>query len=155
MKKETLLEYTERAIEATDLGKLIPPIVYLPSRLRLQGKRLTIDNVRVTVTPPTIAENHIRIAEADPLGFLIAIMNGQPIPSFEITNDGAIVVKYHIPEMKTRERIGQWLANKVTIRTNEVNPGTGNLPKPSEEWEALVEAREQGKRVSPIEPASE
>jgi hypothetical protein len=104
MKRERLDDFTERAIRSTEAGKLIPPIVYLPRRLRGQKVRLTEDNLRYTVDPPTVTETHVAIAGADPVGFLIAIMHGQPIPEFRIARDGAIDVFYAVPEFETRTR---------------------------------------------------
>jgi hypothetical protein len=143
-KRETLDQFTERAIRATDAGKLIPPIVYLPSRLRANNTRLTVDNVRITTDPPTIEENHIRIAEADPIGFLIALMHGQPIPAFEITQDGAIKVKYEIATFEQRERIAQWLGQKVTLRPREHNSREARDP---EAWDEIVRKRNAATRA--------
>lgn len=142
MNRDKLTAFTERAIRATDLREQINPIVYLPSRLRAHQQRLTIDQIRVTVDPPTVAENMIRIKEADPLGFLIALVNGQPIPTFTITAEGSIMVKYEVANLHTRERIAMWMANKVTIKQNEAEPRTrmANQPQP-DEWDAIVESR--------------
>lgn len=115
MKRERLDDFTERAIRSTEAGKLIPPIVYLPRRLRGQKVRLTEDHLRYTVDGPTVAENHVKIQAADPVGFLIAIMNGQPIPEFRIARDGAIDVFYAVPEFDTRVKVATYLANKATI----------------------------------------
>lgn len=115
MKRVHMDEYTERAIRATEAGALIPPIVYLPRRLRGQKVRLTEDNLRYTVDPPTVAENHVKIAGADPVGFLIAIMNGQPIPEFRVARNGAIDLYYSVPEFADRMKAATYLANKATI----------------------------------------
>jgi hypothetical protein len=100
MKRERLDDYTERAIRSTEAGALIPPIVYLPRRLRGQKVRLTEDNLRYTVDAPTVAENHVKIQGADPVGFLIAIMHGQPIPEFRIARNGAIDMFYSVPSWR-------------------------------------------------------
>lgn len=149
-KRESLGEFTERAIRATDAGHLIPPIVYLPRGLRAHKTRLTVDQVRVTVAAPTVAENHVRILDADPLGFLIAIMHGQPIPSFHITGDGAIRIEYEVPDMERREKVAKFLAHKVTIRTRTERPGD-DIPE-SDEWDDLVQRREEGKRNATTAP---
>lgn len=144
-RKQTLDEFTERAIRATDAGKLIPPIVYLPSRLRGHNTRITVDQVRITTDPPTIAENHLRIGEADPLGFLIALMHGQPIPTFTITKEGSILTQYECADMKMRARIAQWLANKVTIRNDDPEQRSENNSDPND-WDEIVARREQRTR---------
>lgn len=143
-KRETIDEYTERAIRMTEAGKLIPPIVYLPRNLRAQKVRLTYDNLVATVVPPTVEENHVRIQEADPLGFLIAIMHGQPFPEFTIeddhtTNQSVVKVNYLVPSLQTRIASAEYLARRITSRPDR---NKKSLPDPQqEEWEALVEDR--------------
>lgn len=82
--RKSLEEYTERAIRATESGTLIPPLVYIPMRMRARLARTMEDGVTVTTNPATVEENNLRVANADPVGMLIAMMQGQPIPSFEI-----------------------------------------------------------------------
>jgi hypothetical protein len=115
MKRQRIDDFTERAIRATDAGKLLPPIVYLPRRLRGQKVRLTEDHLRYTVDAPTVAENHVKIQAADPVGFLVAIMNGQPIPEFRVTANGAIDLYYAVADMDVRVKVATYLANKATI----------------------------------------
>jgi hypothetical protein len=141
MRGDTFKKFTERAKHAVDTNRAgIPPIVYLPRSLRAHKQRLTEDHIRITTDPPTIAENHLRIAEGDPLGFLLAIMNGQPIPTFRVEPDGAITVEYHVPTFEQRESTARWLAHKVTIRTGDQTKD-GPSSNPPEEWDALVARR--------------
>jgi hypothetical protein len=121
---EKLSRYTERAIRATNAGKLIPSIVYLPRLLRGQPVRLTEDNMRLTTQPPTLEENYVKIAKADPVGMLIAMMHGQPIPAFTISEVGEIFIKYEMPELELRYRIARFLAGKVT--RVKAGPGAPN-----------------------------
>lgn len=112
-RKETLLEFTERAIDATLQGTLIPPLVYIPQRLRKQKARVSIDG-SVTVNPVTTAENDIRIAQADPTGFLIAIMQGQPMPCVVITKEGKEFrahIEFEAPLLEARIRAAEHLAS--------------------------------------------
>lgn len=115
MKKVKLDEYTENAIRATDAGKLIPPIVYLPRRLRGQPVRITEDHLRYTLDPPTVAENHVKIAAADPVAFLIAVMHGQPVPEFRVTRGGAIDLYYSVAPFELRVQVARYLADKATM----------------------------------------
>lgn len=115
MKRERLDDFTERAIRSTEAGKLIPPIVYLPRRLRGRPVRLTEDNLRYTVDPPSVAESQVAIKHADPIGFLIAIMHGQPIPEFRIARDGAVDVFYVTPDFETRIVAARYLGHKQTM----------------------------------------
>lgn len=110
MKREKLSAYTERAIRATEAGKLIPPVVYLPRLLRSKPTLLTEANCALRLDPPTIEDQTVRIQEADPWGLLIAIMNGQPIPEFRITNTGNIALYYNVPKLQERMRAAEWLA---------------------------------------------
>lgn len=98
---------TERAIKAA--AKLIPDIVFLPPEFRSTAARVQV----VTTKPPTKAENAKRIAEADPIGFLIAVMNGQPVPEF-VVNDHVdpveVDIKYHNPSLELRSVCARYLA---------------------------------------------
>jgi hypothetical protein len=82
---DRLKDYTERALQATYSGELIPPIVYLPAKLR-RGKQRLNSKGYVTLDPKTPEEVEASIAAADPAGLLIALMQGQPIPAFRITH---------------------------------------------------------------------
>ncbi len=137
-RRETFDEYTERAIRATETGKLIPPIVYLPKMLRGQKVRLTVDNLALTRDPPTIKENHLRIAEADPVGFLLAIMHGQPIPSFRVTKNGSIEIDYEVPDMARRERVAKWLGSRVTLRLAPDAQNSDHKTQNIDGWDAMV-----------------
>lgn len=144
---DRLEAFTERATEAVDVEGL-PPIVYLPAKLRAHKMRLTIDNLRVTVDPAQVTENHLRIAEADPLGFLIAIMNGQPIPCFHLEGEGdntSIRVEYEVADMDVRLNIATWLANRVTYRPyNGQKPVSGQKQAHEREYQQMItEAMEQ------------
>lgn len=146
--KESLDAFTERAIRATEAGALIPPIVYLPSRLRGHGQRLTVDHLRITTDAPTVEENHLRIRDADPLGFLMAMMHGQPIPTFTITKEGSIKVVYEVPTLEARERIAKWLGHKVTIRVHDMPQPGGKANTGEESWDEIVSRRNQQDRTN-------
>lgn len=141
-KTDTLEAFTERAKLAVDLQEGIPPIVYLPAKLRAHGMRLTVDHLRVTVDPPTVAENHVRIAQADPLGFLVAIMNGQPIPKFSLRGQGdktEVIVEYEVPDLATRLNVATWLGTRVTFRPyNGRKPISGQREAHQKEYDAMI-----------------
>lgn len=84
--KDDILAYTEQAISL--LGGEMPSIVYLPPDVRTRKTRIAVDGV-ITDQPYSQSEITSRVLAADPLGFLLAIMNGQPIPSFRLTRPGA------------------------------------------------------------------
>ncbi len=118
--RDTEKAFTERAIEATEKfceqNMLVSPLVYVPRKLRGHNHRLTIDDLKITTTPETLGENHVRIAKADPLGFLIAAMNGQPLPEFRVQQDGTIKVCYTTLSYVERLDIARFLSHKVTFR---------------------------------------
>lgn len=104
--RETLKQFTERAISATVDGTLIPPTVYIPVNLRRRGVARVPETV--TLNPKTDAEIDNQIALADPVGFLVAIMQGQPIPCFEVgkTNDVLEVrLELRAPDLKLRSDV--------------------------------------------------
>lgn len=113
MKRQKLSSYTERAIRATEAGRLIPPIVYLPRLLRSKPVLLTTDmpdQASYRCEPPTLHDNEVRIREVDPLGFLIAVMHGQPIPEFRVTNTGNIALYYAVPKLQERMRAAEFMS---------------------------------------------
>lgn len=124
-KRETLKAFTERAIDASFKGQLIPPLVYVPHQLRGKAARVALDG-SVTVNPTDAAEDAARIHRSDPTGFLIAVMQGQPIPEFTITRDkqGAIEVAlgFVAPLLPERLRAAEHLA-RVQGRVKKGDPG--------------------------------
>jgi len=118
---KALARNTERAITFVTLDKG-NPLLYWPSYMRT-GNRLTPDGIVVT-TPPDEKEQLKRIVEADPLGFLLALMNGQPVPvlhkneDFDSTQPETIEnPRYHVREetanVGMRRDIAQHLLTKL------------------------------------------
>lgn len=111
-RKETLYDFTERAINATLQGTLIPPLVYVPANLRARGAvRVSLDDV-ATIVPPTDTENIQRIHKADPVGFLIAVMQGQPIPRIIISQEERKITArtvFEEPPLPCRIRAAEFL----------------------------------------------
>lgn len=143
-----LNDYTERALD--EARHTIPRIVYLPRRLRGHNQMMTLDNLQVKISGHEIVDNHARIQEADPLGFMIAKMHGLPIPRFEIrcgaggcpdpVNCSAVShesfphtvkVRYHTPSVKEQEDAAKWLGMRVTFRVPEAyHTGRGTAGPP-------------------------
>ena len=125
--RESLESYTERAIRATESGTLIPPLVYIPMRMRSRLSRTMEDGLTVTTNPATLEENQLRIANADPIGMLIAIMQGQPIPSFEIRSSKepgtlAVFTDFVVADLPLRSEIAMKLAamqRKGTVKQDD------------------------------------
>lgn len=120
---ENLKDYTERALEASLTDTLIPPLVYIPATLRRRGVRIALE--ASTVKPPTLEENELRVAAADPTGFLIALMQGQPVAAFEVHKDkqGAthVEVDWRIPDLALRAEVAMELARRAA-RGKRNNP---------------------------------
>jgi hypothetical protein len=84
MSKKELKRYTTRALKL-EQGS-VPEAVFVPPAMR--GR--LVQTQYVTDGKPTKLETHIvRIQdEADPVGLLIALANGQPVPTVKISEDG-------------------------------------------------------------------
>lgn len=117
---DRLKDYTERALQATYSGELIPPIVYLPAKLR-RGKQRLNSKGYVTLDPKTPEEVEASIAAADPAGLLIALMQGQPIPAFRIsapdpTGRVEIATEYVVAPLELRADIAWKLSARQRAR---------------------------------------
>lgn len=146
-RRETLREFTERAVQATVDGNLIPPHVYVPVSLRKRAARLTEDD-HVTVNPKTEAEITLQISKADPVGFLIAIMQGQPIPVFvvrqspETKQSVEVVLELQTPDLKLRTDVAIELASRK-----------GRYKKGDDQYEAMI-ARAAGLDKQTADPVA-
>lgn len=100
-KLETVSEFTRRAIRATN--ELIPPTVFVPLALRRSKKRLV--GRAITTRAPDQAEIDEAIARAAPHEFLVAVMQGQPLPKFTLTETPTgfdVAVSYEVPSVPDR-----------------------------------------------------
>lgn len=138
MRRARWLDFAERVKQQA--GDLIPAVVYLPATLRPNTSRMGIDQITLTTEAPSIKENHLRIAAADPIGALIAVANGQPQPQWKITEDGKTVeLGIYVPTFAEQQDARRWLAGRVSIRTRDKhNLAGGDEP---DSWDALVAAR--------------
>jgi hypothetical protein len=135
--------FTERAIEDSEklaANQFISPVVYVPRKLRGHAFRVTVDDLKITMEPETLAENHVRIAKADPLGGLIAAMNGQPLAEFRVQRDGTVRVEYTTLPLAERIELMKWLAARVTIRipTNLKRDPTSPIKTAQHEYDAMI-----------------
>ena len=129
--------YTERALA----GATIPSFCYVPRNLRPGTGKMNI-----SITNAEIIDNHKRIAEADPLGWIIAVMNGQPIPHFVIdktSGQDELKLTYYLPQIAERKEAAQWLASRVTFKTPTAyhNPRDNAMKQHSADYNALIEER--------------
>ena len=112
MSKRELKKYTTLAMELETSS--IPKAVFLPPAIR--GKMVNVQYV--TDGKPIALDQHIiRIQdETDPVGLLIAIANGQPVPTFTIDDKGETVIKYETLDLKDRIPVIKFLSDKVLPR---------------------------------------
>jgi hypothetical protein len=75
-----LIKHTEAAMALLE-GK-IAEVVYLPPDVRRNKTRINARG-HATTAPFTAKEALDRIIAADPIGFLLALMNGQPVITFD------------------------------------------------------------------------
>ena len=135
MSHSQLRKNSELALSAPE-GVPVPQGVWLPPALRDKKLRVAHD-VAVTKAPPSVKENVIRInGEADPIGLLIAIANGQPISTFAVAEDGTVLLSYETLPLKERLKVIFHLADKVLPRM-QVTKKLGDQAK-DDEWEATL-----------------
>lgn len=92
----------------------LPPEVYIPPTIR--GKNSKAVSVAV---PVTVSDHIVRITnDGDPIGQLIALMNGQPVPSFVVKEDGTLDVVLQTATISQRISIAKWLGDRVMPKTN-------------------------------------
>lgn len=130
----------------------LPPEVYIPPTIR--GKK----SKAVSIAAPVAISDHIvRISnDGDPIGQLIALMNGQPVPTFVVKEDGTLDVVLQTATVAQRISIAKWLGDRIMPKT------TMNLKKDlDDEWEASLRnaaAREEdgaggeGIQILDVEP---
>lgn len=112
----------------------IPEAVFVPPAIR--GKMVHTQFV-TDGKPIDIKQHVIRIQdEADPVGMLIAIANGQPIPTFTIDADGKTSVKYETLDLKDRITVIKFLSDKVLPRMSVFKKMTGK--DPDDGWTAAL-----------------
>ena len=79
----------------------------------LGGKGDVISNIKHDDTLD-IPANMRRIGqEADPIGFLMAVMMGVPVPVFSVGEDGAVVSVQETATLKDRVSIAKFLGDRV------------------------------------------
>ena len=113
----------------------------------------------------SVRDNMLRIQEqADPIGFLIEVMNGSMFPVQMVSDEGDIVEHYVTPDLQTRIKIAQFMANKVlpTLSVTKVvvdkpedgdtgyNPNTPGQPNFAQIVKMAAQRRRAGGGSVPI-----
>jgi hypothetical protein len=140
--KRHIEKWADDAIAATDLGRSLPPLVYIPPMIR--GKKPTVIGDGRLLQPPTVQENIVRIHESlDPIGMLMAAAAGLPMVAWIVTRDGQIEEVTEVLALKERIKIAQWLGDRVhpRLRAGLVKHERAQ-PEEADEWEAKLQAAE-------------
>lgn len=138
LSKATLKRNSELAISAPE-GTPVPQDVWLPPTVRGKSTRVMHD-IAVTRSPPTVSENMIRInEEADPIGLLIAISNGQPISTFQIDDKGETILHWETLPLKDRLKVIYHLADKILPRMSRQPQKTAPAKGDPDSWNATLE----------------
>ena len=89
--------------------------------------------------PTSISQNLVRIQqEADPLGFLMRIARGEPIPHFTVTSSG-VEVEYQTPTLGQQITTARYLADKYMPKLSVHQISSDNDKQiDGHSWEAVV-----------------
>lgn len=113
--KYHLKRWTEQAMELTELGQGLPPMVYLPPAIR--GKKPTVIEDMALSTEPTIKEQIVRINTVlDPIGMLIAAASGVPMVAWLVNRDGTVEEIVETLSLKERLSIVKFLTDRTLPR---------------------------------------
>lgn len=142
MSKKEFANSSVQALKAVEHDEA----VFLPPALR-GNKNIVYAFDKKSV--PSIKENTVRIAqEADPIGLIIAIAIGQPVPTYTVGKDGKVSVKHETLPLSSpvRERMIKYLADRLMPRLSVKASQQGGVD-PSKsvdgaatEWEAVLGA---------------
>lgn len=134
---ESITDQVKRVIRSS--LKLVPPLVYVP--LKLRKKPVRVAGMHLTMLRPTADENYRRILDADPVGFLIAVMQGQPLPVFRVTEGAAefeVTCHFDTPSPEARLNAAQFLASRANIQHTPEEGARYQHPRRLTEWEIAV-----------------
>ena len=132
-KLKNIEKHTANALKAVQDGAHVPANVFLPPALRktqiFQG------------TPPDVQAQRARIEnEADPVGLLIAIAIGQPVPEFHVSESGEVGVTYETLSINNRYRLKviEYLADQVLKGQDTPKQGSEDVS-----WAAAIRSAAQ------------
>lgn len=133
--KKELKKYTTQAMKLED-GP-IPEAVFLPPAIRGRFVKTRYEAAH----PKTDIKQHVaRINdETDPVGLLIAIANGQPVPTVTVDADGESTVTWETLPLKDRVQVIKFLSDKVLPRMSVFKKMTpGDDGPDGSAWGALL-----------------
>ena len=113
----------------------VPEAVFLPPAIR--GRIVTTEYEVKGSKPVDISQHVVRInMETDPVGLLIAIANGQPVPTIRINEQGEQEVIYETLPLKDRVPVIKFLSDKVLPRMSVFKKM--EIKTQDAGWEALL-----------------
>jgi len=131
MSKRNLKKYTTRALKLEEGN--VPQAVFVPPAMR--GKAVLTQYV-INDKPVDIQQHVVRIQqECDPVGLLIAIANGQPVPTVTIDESGEPTAAFETLPLKDRITVIKFLSDKILPRMSinkKIEKGQDDV------WEATL-----------------
>ena len=112
--KKVLHDATRRALVAVDAGEPTDLPVWVPPAIR--GKRpAIIKELQVSRDQVLdIKANLVRIqTEADPIGMIMAVAMGIPVPVYRVQADGSVICEPQTLSLKDRMMYAKWLGDRV------------------------------------------
>ena len=103
-----IADFTENARAQVD--EVIPAIGYVPPSRRPKAKHILIVSDKPLVDVKAGIE---RIAHADPVGFLAALVHGQPVQVHTIGKDGTTRTTWENASLELRASLAKYFADKL------------------------------------------
>ena len=107
-KQVSIRAFTEHALSQIDA--VIPTIGYVPPAKRPRARHILIVSSKAETE---IAPNVERIAHADPIGFIAALIHGQPVQVHTIAKDGTESSEWVTPSLVLRADLAKYFADKL------------------------------------------
>lgn len=139
-----LADYSEHAQAIIDQS--VPPIGYVPPARRPSKKYVLV----MREAPVDVKINVERIAMTDPIGFLSAVMQGQPVEEWAVTPDGKAKRNFILPTMENRIFVAKYFADKLVpymtrTRLNDIDKEQKKGNGDEDEWNALLASQSGAK----------
>ena len=103
-----LSDFTEHARAQVD--EVIPAIGYVPPTKRPKAKHILIVSEKPMIDVKASIE---RVAHADPVGFLAALLHGQPVQVHTVRKDGTVQTTWENASIELRANLAKYFADKL------------------------------------------
>ena len=96
--------------DAVEEEQNVPPEIYLPPTINEKNAKAIV----LQGQPVSVHDNIVRIqTDGDPMGQLLAMMNGKLMPSYVVQKDGSVKTIYETATLAQRISIAKWLGDRV------------------------------------------